>query len=121
MHFREQLQEQISSLAARQKQDFTAEDRAVFEMFKSALNRGEIRAAEKTLGGDWQVNSWVKQGILLGFRMGSITDMSAGAGLRFFDKDTYPLRPMTVAENVRIVPGGSSIRDGAYIAPGVDV
>ena len=51
--------------------------------------------------------------------MGSITDMSSGSGLRFFDKDTYPLRPMTVADNVRIVPGGSSIRDGAYIAPGV--
>lgn len=114
-----QLCEQIERLAARQDKEYTAEDRELFQQFKSALNRGVIRAAEKTAAGKWQVNAWVKQGILLGFRMGSITDMSGENGLRFFDKDTYPLRPMTVAENVRIVPGGSSIRDGAHIAPGV--
>ena len=119
MHLREQLQEQITSLAAREDKEFTADDRAVFDEFKTALNGGRIRAAEKTPAGEWQVNLWVKHGILLGFRMGSITDMSSETGLRFFDKDTYPLRPMTVAENVRIVPGGSSIRDGAYVAPGV--
>ena len=119
MHLREQLREQIASLSARQTDEFSTDDRAVFDAFKTALNRGEIRAAEKTSAGEWRVNSWVKQGILLGFRMGSIADMSVAGGLRFFDKDTYPLRPMTVAENVRIVPGGSSIRDGAYIAPGV--
>jgi len=113
------LREQIELLAARQDREFTAEDRALFDQFKTALNGGVIRAAEKTSAGEWQVNSWVKQGILLGFRMGSNVDMSAEDGLRFFDKDTYPLRPMTVADNVRIVPGGSSIRDGAYIAPGV--
>lgn len=114
-----QLCEQIERLAARQDKEYTAGDRELFQQFKSALNRGVIRAAEKTAAGKWQVNAWVKQGILLGFRMGSITDMSGENGLRFFDKDTYPLRPMTVAENVRIVPGGSSIRDGAHIAPGV--
>jgi len=123
MQLREQLQdqlrEQIASLAARRDSEFTAADRAVFEAFKTALNRGEIRAAEKTEGGEWNANAWVKQGILLGFRMGAIADMSAEKGLRFFDKDTYPLRSMSVAENVRIVPGGSSIRDGAYVAPGV--
>ena len=113
------LRERIEELAARTSTQFTPADRSLFEEFKHALNRGEIRAAEKKADGDWRVNSWVKQGILLGFRMGAITDMSAGSGLRFFDKDTYPLRPMTVADNVRIVPGGSSIRDGAYIAPGV--
>ena len=113
------LREQIEELANREGVSFTPEDRALFDEFKAALNRGEIRAAEKTSDGVWRVNSWVKQGILLGFRMGALTDMSAGSGLRFFDKDTYPLRPMTVADNVRIVPGGSSIRDGAYIAPGV--
>ena len=113
------LCEQIERLFARPDSEFTADDHAVFAAFKSALNRGEIRAAERTPDGQWRVNSWVKQGILLGFRLGSIADMSSGSGLRFFDKDTYPLRPMTVAENVRIVPGGSSIRDGAYIAPGV--
>ena len=65
------------------------------------------------------MNAWVKQGILVGFRMGRLIEMSPSSSLRFFDKDTYPLRPMTVADNVRIVPGGSSIRDGSYIAPGV--
>lgn len=113
------LREEIEALSARPSGGFTADDRAVFDSFKAALNRGEIRAAEKGPGGDWRVNAWVKQGILLGFRMGSITDMSGEGGLRFFDKDTYPLRPMTVADTVRIVPGGSSIRDGAYIAAGV--
>src|SRR6266516_1241662 len=113
------LRERIEELAARTGTQFTPADRSLFEEFKRALNRGEIRAAEKKVDGNWEVNSWVKQGILLGFRMGAITDMSAGSSLRFFDKDTYPLRPMTVADNVRSVPGGSSIRDGAYIAPGV--
>jgi len=119
MQVSEQLQDQIVELSARPSGEFTPADRAVFDEFKAGLNRGEIRAAEKTRGGLWVVNSWVKQGILLGFRMGSIADMSSEGGLRFFDKDTYPLRPLSVNENVRIVPGGSSIRDGAYVAPGV--
>ena len=112
------LREQIETLSAKQASDFSAGDRAVFDEFKAALNRGEIRAAERSGDGTWQVNAWVKQGILVGFRMGRSVDMS-GDGLRFFDKDTYPIRRITVADNVRIVPGGSSIRDGAYIAPGV--
>src|SRR4030081_1169690 len=114
-----QLRDQIESLASRHDKKFTAEDRATFAEFKRALNRGEIRAAERTADGEWRANSWVKQGILLGFRMGSTIDMSADRGLRFFYKNTFPLRPMAVEDNVRIVPGGSSIRDGAYIAPGV--
>src|SRR5882762_788119 len=114
-----QLREQIEALAAQPNKEFTAADRLTFDEFKQALNRGEIRAAEKMPDGEWRANSWVKQGILLGFRMGSTIDMSADRGLRFFDKDTFPLRPMTVEDTVRIVPGGSSIRDGAYIAPGV--
>ncbi len=113
------LREQIEAIATRQSGEFTADDRAVFEELKSALNRGEVRAAEKSSNGEWIVNPWVKQGILLGFRMGKLTEMSDGSGLKFFDKDTYPLRPTTSAENIRIVPGGSSIRDGAYIAPTV--
>src|ERR1044071_6013606 len=111
------LREQIEALAARS--EFSAEDRAVFEELKSALNRGEVRAAEKSGGGKWVVNSWVKQGILLGFRMGAITDMSVGESFKFFDKDTYPVRPTKIDDNVRIVPGGSTIRDGVYIAAGV--
>jgi 2,3,4,5-tetrahydropyridine-2-carboxylate N-succinyltransferase len=113
------LREQIEAIASRQASEFTNDDRAVFEALKSAINRGEVRAAEKSSNGEWVVNPWVKQGILLGFRMGKLTEMSDGSGLKFFDKDTYPLRPTTIAENIRIVPGGSSIRDGAYIAPTV--
>ena len=113
------LREQIEAIAARQHNQFTPDDRAVFAELKRALNRGEVRAAEKTESGKWLVNSWVKQGLLLGFRMGAITDVSAGEVFKFFDKDTYPTRPTTMEENVRIVPGGSTIRDGVYIAPGV--
>lgn len=113
------LCEEIEALAARSDGEFTAKDRALFDEFKTHLNRGEIRAAQRQPDGSWSVNTWVKQGILLGFRMGQLVDMSSAPPLRFFDKDTYPLRPTTVADNVRIVPGGSSIRDGAYVAPGV--
>jgi len=113
------LREQIEALAARESSRFSREDRTVFEEFKQALNRGEVRAAEKSADGKWIVNSWVKQGLLLGFRMGAIVDVSTGESFKFFDKDTYPSRPTTLQDNVRIVPGGSTIRDGAYIAPGV--
>jgi 2,3,4,5-tetrahydropyridine-2-carboxylate N-succinyltransferase len=113
------LRDQIEAIAAQTGSEFTAEDRSLFDEFKSALNRGEIRAAERSAEGVWRVNSWVKKGILLGFRMGQLVDMSASANLRFFDKDSYPARPTTMEDNVRIVPGGSSIRDGAYVAPGV--
>jgi 2,3,4,5-tetrahydropyridine-2-carboxylate N-succinyltransferase len=113
------LAERIKALAGRVEGEFSAEDRALFDGFKNALNRGEIRAAEKTSTGAWQVNSWVKQGILLGFRLGRLVDMSAAPSLRFFDKDTYPVRATTESEKIRIVPGGSSVRDGAYLAPGV--
>lgn len=113
------LRERIEALAARPDNEFSRDDRAVFEELKGALNRGEVRAAERESNGKWIVNSWVKQGLLLGFRMGAITDMSVAGGLKFFDKDTYPIRPTTIDENIRIVPGGSTIRDGAYVAPGV--
>ncbi|HZN09606.1 MAG TPA: 2,3,4,5-tetrahydropyridine-2,6-dicarboxylate N-succinyltransferase [Pyrinomonadaceae bacterium] len=113
------LREQIEAIASRASKEFTPADRAVFEEFKSALNTGAIRAAEKNANGDWVVNSWVKQGLLLGFRMGALVDMSTGESFKFFDKDTYPARPTKIGENVRIVPGGSTIRDGAYVAPSV--
>lgn len=113
------LREQIEALATREGGQYSREDRSVFEEFKQALNRGEVRAAEKSADGKWLVNSWVKQGILVGFRMGATIDVSTGDSFKFFDKDTYPARPTTIEDNVRIVPGGSTIRDGAYIAPGV--
>src|SRR5437667_1436613 len=113
------LRERIEELATRKTREFTRQDRDIFDEFKRALNCGQIRAAERAASGEWRVNAWVKQGVLLGFRMGVLADMSAGPNFRYFDKDTYPVRPTTAADNVRIVPGGSSIRDGAYVAPGV--
>ena len=95
-----------------------AQARRVFGEFLDALTAGAIRAAEKR-DGRWQVNVWVKEGILLGFRLGAIADMSAGGALSFIDKDTFPVRRFTPADRVRIVPGGSSVRSGAYVAPGV--
>ncbi len=94
------------------------EARPTFFNFRAALTRGAIRAAEK-VGGNWVVNAWVKQGILLGFRLGELQQMSDGDVLSFIDKDTFPARRLTLADRVRLVPGGSSIREGAYVAPSV--
>jgi 2,3,4,5-tetrahydropyridine-2,6-dicarboxylate N-succinyltransferase len=94
--------------------------RAAFADFAAALERGEVRAAEP-MDGAWRVNAWVKQGILLGFRLGQVVETEAAGPLRFFDKDTMPARRMTLADGVRIVPGGSAVRTGAYLAPGVVV
>jgi 2,3,4,5-tetrahydropyridine-2,6-dicarboxylate N-succinyltransferase len=91
--------------------------REVFQQFRDALAHGNIRAAEKH-DGHWRVNAWVKQGILLGFRLGELEEISSGA-LSFVDKDTFPARRFGIGEKVRIVPGGSSVRQGAYVAPGV--
>ena len=114
------LREEIEQLAARAAGEYSHEEFALFAEFKAALNRGEIRAAERQADGNWQTNAWVKRGILLGFRMGAIVDMSPVDGsLQFFDKNTYAVRKFSTGDRVRIVPGGSSIRDGAYIAPGV--
>ena len=82
-----------------------------------ALERGEIRVAEK-VDGKWRVNSEIKEVILSGFRLGKLTDMSVGS-LPFFDKDTVPVRQFSVDSGVRIVPGGTSVRSGAYVAPSV--
>jgi 2,3,4,5-tetrahydropyridine-2-carboxylate N-succinyltransferase len=94
------------------------EGRETFLKFRDALTRGELRAAEKS-GSQWKVNVWVKQGILLGFRLGELAQMGSGECLSFVDKDTFPARKFTTAEKVRVVPGGSSIRLGAYVAPSV--
>ena len=112
------LQKQIENLT--NKAEFTADDRKIFEDFKAALRNGAIRAAEKDASGNWQTNAWVKQGILLGFKMGEMIEMSSGGEtFRFFDKDTYPLRPMSLQSKIRIVPGGTTIRDGSYVAANV--
>lgn len=101
---------------------YSETDLELFQRFKNALNSGEIRAAEPdgTSKTGWRVNAWVKKGILLGFRMGHVVEMcSEGAQQDFFDKSTYPLKNFSVDSGVRIVPGGSSIRDGCYVGKGV--
>jgi 2,3,4,5-tetrahydropyridine-2-carboxylate N-succinyltransferase len=99
------------------------EARIVFDQFKQLLNDGLVRAAEKS-GEEWVVNSWVKEGILLGMRLGRLQESlvsldGPGTGFAFIDKDTYPLKTITLGNNVRIVPGGSAVRDGSYLAPSV--
>jgi len=112
------LKEKIEQLFS--KSEFTEEDRGVFEEFKTALRKGEIRSAEKNADGNWHANAWVKQGILLGFKMGKMVEMSQPTEtFRFFDKETYPLRPGTINDKIRIVPGGSTIRDGSFVAANV--
>ena len=96
--------------------------RAAFAELRAALSAGTVRAAEpdslSPVG--WRVNTWVKQGILLVFKFGDIVDASMDHGkLPFYDKDTLPLKKPGLSAGVRIVPGGSAVRDGAYIAPGV--
>ncbi len=96
--------------------------RAAFGRLRAALSAGEARAAEpdSAVASGWRVNAWVKQGILLGFRFGRIVDMSADHGRwPFADKDTMPLKRLDAAKGVRIVPGGSTVRDGAYLGQGV--
>jgi 2,3,4,5-tetrahydropyridine-2,6-dicarboxylate N-succinyltransferase len=100
-----------------------ASDPAAMESFlalRDALERGEVRAAEPDSASPtgWRVNAWVKQGILLGFRLGALKDSEAGT-LSFVDKHTYPARHFSAADGVRLVPGGSSVRSGAYLARGV--
>jgi len=96
--------------------------RAAFAELRAALSAGTVRAAEPDSSSPvgWRVNTWVKQGILLGFKFGDIVDASMDHGkLPFYDKDTLPLKKPGLSAGVRIVPGGSAVRDGAYIAPGV--
>ncbi len=90
----------------------------VFNEFKFFLNRGEVRAAT-VVNGEWRVNHWVKKGILLGFRLGELADDSINSEFRYFDKTTFPLKHITLSDGVRLVPGGSAIRDGAFVARGV--
>jgi 2,3,4,5-tetrahydropyridine-2,6-dicarboxylate N-succinyltransferase len=100
-----------------------AEAESLVEALLGALERGELRAAERDAGGAWNAVPWVKRGILLGFRVGRIVDMTVGGAggtvLPFFDKHTYPPQSIALSAGVRIVPGGSSVRRGAYLAPGV--
>jgi 2,3,4,5-tetrahydropyridine-2,6-dicarboxylate N-succinyltransferase len=110
------LKSAIERLAAHGEVEHDPDARKIFLEFRDQLTQGKIRAAEK-IEGEWIVNAWVKQGILLGFRLGVLQEMPAG--LSFVDKDTFPARQFTIADRVRVVPGGSSVRVGAYVAPSV--
>jgi 2,3,4,5-tetrahydropyridine-2,6-dicarboxylate N-succinyltransferase len=113
---------EIEQLFDNKPETYTEAHFALFQRFKERLNTGEIRAAEpdtSTRSG-WRVNGWVKKGILLGFRMGAVVDMSVNAARQpWLDKATFPVKRFGVDSGVRIVPGGSSIRDGCYVGRGV--
>jgi len=113
------LKENIESLVAAGTGANKAAARAAFDELKAALEAGTVRSAQPdfSMPSGWRVNTWVKQGILLGFRFGDIVDMSAG--LPFFDKDTQTLQSPGVESGIRIVPGGSAIRGGAFVGRGV--
>ena len=113
--------EDLSGLTFRQLQDNSAA-REVFDGFLVLLNNGTVRAAEKK-DERWEANPWVKQGILLGMKLGRLAEHTIpfpdGNDWTFVDKDTYPVKRFQKEDSVRIVPGGSSVRDGAYLAPSV--
>lgn len=116
------LEQTIDQLFDKNPESYDHGDMEAFQEFKKALNAGTARAAEpdpeSSLG--WKVNPWVKRGILVGFRMGKTVDMSGGdERFSFFDKSTYPLRSFDLASSVRIVPGGSSVRDGCFVGTSV--
>jgi len=121
------LAERIERLAATPPgEELPRDAELVVEELLASLERGEVRAAQRSAEGAWQVVPWVKRGILLGFRVGRVADMSLrgalgpeGGTFAFFDKHTFPPRPLALGDGVRIVPGGSSVRRGAYLAPGV--
>ena len=133
------LQSAIEELYVRETKEFGEEYLRAFDEFKTALNEGRVRAAEPDASSPsgWRVNGWVKKGILLGFRLGRIVEMplrhrivkTIGTGppailegemaTQFRDKDTYPLKHLPDGQNIRVVPGGSSIRDGCYIGKNV--
>jgi 2,3,4,5-tetrahydropyridine-2-carboxylate N-succinyltransferase len=115
------LQQDIEHLFEDKPPSYTEEQQQLFLRFRDLLNKGEIRSAEPdaTQPSGWRVNAWVKKGILLGFRIGGVIDMSGPGPLQFFDKWTYPVKKISAESGVRIVPGGSSIRDGCYIGHGV--
>jgi len=116
------MQAEIETIFDEKPSTYTEEHFHLFQRFKQALNAGEIRAAEPDPAAKtgWRVNAWVKKGILLGFRMGGVVDMSIQTARQpWFDKATFPVKEFSADSGVRIVPGGSSIRDGCFVGKGV--
>jgi 2,3,4,5-tetrahydropyridine-2-carboxylate N-succinyltransferase len=114
------LAERIEDLASRSRELPASEARAAFAELKAGLNDGSIRAAER-VDGRWIVRTWVKKGILLGFRVGALERSLAAGAFPFFDKDTMGVKALSLESAVRVVPGGTAVRDGCYVAPGVTI
>ncbi len=116
------LEARISTLFAQGADADRADARAAFAQLRAQLSAGDVRAAEPDADAPtgWRVNAWVKQGILVGFRCGDIVPFASPDDTSpWLDKDTLPLRPLSAESRVRLVPGGSSVRDGAYLGAGV--
>jgi len=116
------MQTEIEALFDSKPSTYSEENFALFQRFKKALNAGAVRSAEpdSAARSGWRVNAWVKKGVLLGFRMGAVVDMSVDEVRQpFLDKATFPVKRFTTQDGVRIVPGGSSIRDGCFVGRGV--
>lgn len=114
------LAARIDAISARLDSVSREEAVAAFAELKAGLNAGTIRAAERE-DGRWFVRPWVKRGILLGFRIGALEQTLAVSGFPFFDKNTMPLKSLSTGSGVRIVPGGTAVRDGCYVAAGVTI
>src|SRR5947209_7700489 len=116
------LQKAVEKMFA-ERGTFSDDARQIFSEFRDALTKGEIRAAEphktRTGDGEWCLTAWVMQGILFGFGLCVLAAMGIPKILSFVDKDTFPQRRFRVADRLRVVPGGSSVRMGAYVAPSV--
>jgi len=118
--FTTELAQRILELAATPGgQSLPANAEAVLAQLLDALEAGLVRAAERGEDGTWRAVPWVKQGILLAFRAGRIVDHGPAGPFHYPDKHTLPVRAFVPADNVRVVPGGSSVRRGAYVAAGV--
>jgi 2,3,4,5-tetrahydropyridine-2-carboxylate N-succinyltransferase len=114
------LAERIEALHALPPEALGDDARGAFEELRRGLEAGTIRAAEPGPDG-WRVNGWVKKGILLGFRLGRMIAYEDAGPLSFVDKDSFPPRRIGLADQVRLIPGGSAVRAGAHLAPGVVV
>ena len=115
------FRETIEGLFEENPKTYSAEQIEAFAEFRELLNKGAVRAAEPDISQPtgWRVNSWVKKGILVGFRLGGVVEMKEAGSPQFFDKSTYPLKHLTLGQGIRVVPGGSSIRDGCFVGRGV--
>lgn len=115
------LIELLKTLGDKRPEDYLPEDRALFAEMRESTNLGLIRCAEKGPDGEWVVNEWYKKALLAGFRLGQLLEQEGYCRFNFFDKQTLPTRELFLTSKVRLVPGGSAIRDGAFVGEGVIV